>query len=591
MTTVPADVLRTLKAPSARKGHIWEGGVFQVHLGRACSAACFGCTQGSQLAGKAPFMTVEQFEVAIRSLMEPEPWHGVVGLFGGSTANHPRFAEICEVYRRLVPYRQRGLWCNDPHGQGAVIRETFRPEISNINVHMDERAHAEFLRDWPEIAPFIKGFERDKAGNVLDSRHSPPWVAMRDLEDVTDRQRWDYVKRCTVNRDWSPLIGTFRGELRGWFCEIAGAQAMLHQWELDYPDTGCKVEPGWWRKPMEAYAHQVERHCFDCSHPIRALGDFAITGHVEHVSKTHAGIFRPKVKGRRVVTVTHLAQLAAAGEVEVATRYIENGRDLANRPLKVIDALTTCVGPYYAGLLDRTLPTWLAEADTVTVVTMPDDPALEVVRRHASPKLHVVTTSAFREHGAAFNKFAALGVALEAISRAGMGGDWLLHFDADTAAEKGWRAKADPKLARGFLGGVHRYDERGRKIPDDPFGCGFVHVWHASDPHAQRRPLWEPWWGHAGHGDREFLERWNAERKIRDLGFRATHIGEPRSNWFGPENPENAARMAELHRIGLGEARFVEKPLEIPSPWVVAYEVDGVPGEVDLNPKREEAAA
>lgn len=574
-----------MKSPRDRRS-CWRGGILQVMLGSPCNLACTHCTQISNVARKAGFMTPEQAEIAFHSLAG---YWGVVGIFGGSPTLSPHFGEICAIARRHFPREQLGVWTNALHGKGATCRETFNPAVSNLNLHTVRDEVPEFERDWPEAVPFLKGLDGD-------SRHSPPFVAMQDMEDMTDAERWDLVGGCDVNQKWSALVGVVRGEVRGYFCELAYAQAVLHEHDESWPMLGVEAVPGWWDRGMDAFRDQVNFHCMACGHPLRGAGDFAMTGTVEQVSRTHADLYRLKrPAGKSVELVTRRSQLGP--RVDVATNYIENARlgipKLAEaRPR--IDALTTCVGPHYAPLLARSLATWLDGADTVTVVTVPGDPALDVCEKLASPKVHIVTTGAFFEHGAAFNKFAALGVAHEAMRRAGDGGDWVLHFDADTCAEKGWHAKAKARMARGFLGGVHRYDDRGRRIPDDPFGCGFVHLWHASDPLAQRRPLWEPWWGHAGHGDREFLERWRAAGKVRDLGFRATHIGEPRANWFGVgfgDEHASRARMAELHRIGLAQARFEERPLDLPRPWVAEYVRDGLAGKVTLASEDGEVAA
>lgn len=562
-----------MRGPRDKKPEIWRKGVIQIHLGRACDLACTGCTQGSQWKGASPWMTPEQFETCVRALLEPVRFWGVIGVFGGNPCLSPHFEACCEILRRLVPQDQCGIWTNNARGKGAILRQTFNPAHSNLNVHTVREAWDEMARDWPESVRYLKGLDQESP--VLgDSRHAPPWVAMQDLQDMTDDQRWQAVSTCDVNKLWSPMFYVMRGELRFNFCELAAGQAIVHQHEPDYPDLGRPVTPGVWHQPIQAFADQVAYHCMACSHPLRFAGDFAHRGRREYVSATHASIALPKARGREVIHVTHRAQLV--GQVTLATNYIQNA-GLNIDPPKRIDAITTCVGPYYAQHLERSLPSVLAETDTVTVVTMPEDPALAVCDRLKSPKLHVVTTPVFRELGAAFNKFAALNVGLIAMAPR----EFILHFDADTCLESGWRAKADPHLKLGVLGGVHRYTERGKRIADHPFGCGFVHVWHVDDPNAQPRPApFEPWWPHAGHGDREFLERWNVQKKIVDLGFRAIHLGEPRRNWHGVgfgDEEDGRRRMAELHRIGLGEARFTEKPLEIPRPWHVKFSIDGRP--------------
>jgi len=229
---------------------------------------------------------------------------------------HPHFAEICEILRdSWVPFEQRGIWCNHPKGKGAIMRETFNPAVSNLNLHLDQSAYEEFARDWPECEKVLKGHD-------TDSRHSPVYVAMKDVID-DESKRWDLISKCDINRHWSAYIGTFRGELRAWFCEIAGAMSRIHQEDPNYPDTGIPVTPGWWKKPMTEFAHQVRKHCHDCGIPLRGYGSLAVNGEFEQVSKTHVDVYLPKIKGREVQLVGSIGEIDAH-KLNKATDYIEN---------------------------------------------------------------------------------------------------------------------------------------------------------------------------------------------------------------------------------------------------------------------------
>lgn len=373
------------------------GGVIQVHLTRACDLACYNCTQASNVGGKTPHMTPDQFKAAVESL---RGYPGIVGVFGGNPAMSPYFVECCQVLRESwVPFNQRGLWCNNPLTveKACAARLTFDPSVSNLNVHMSRKAYDMFKLYWPESKP---------CGLTSDSRHSPPWVAMKDV--VTDvccgcdgagnlmiqltKKRmletkgyskpltsqidrayftmdgreieqktigglcsvchglgkypdvgriWELISGCDINQHWSAMIGVFRGELRAWFCEIAGAQAMLHQDEPDYPDTGFdptgtvvadalsfsgdSSRLAWWQLPMGFYAHQVRKHCFDCGVPLRGRGENALTADevgVEQVSATHADVYKPKRKERKVQVVAELVQLGS--RLDNMTRYLQN---------------------------------------------------------------------------------------------------------------------------------------------------------------------------------------------------------------------------------------------------------------------------
>lgn len=305
-----------MKAP-ADKRDTWAGGIIQVMITRACDLSCVGCTQGSNLAGKPMIMSPEQFADAVISLKD---YKGVLGVFGGNPTMHPRFDMICKILRAYRPKELCGLWSNNLRGYGAICRETFNPEYSNLNVHCDIQAYMEMLRDWPECHP--KGLQ--------DSRHSPPFVAMKDMIDMKRDEMWELINHCDINQNWSAMVGVFRGELRGWFCELAGAQSMLHEHEKDYPDTGFSIRVSnntintkWWQHSIDMYTNQIMKHCFECGIPLRGRGDLAVAGKNEQISRSHKLIYVPKKSGREVQLITERSQLG--GEVEIATNYIENG--------------------------------------------------------------------------------------------------------------------------------------------------------------------------------------------------------------------------------------------------------------------------
>jgi hypothetical protein len=260
-------------------------------------------------------MTTEQFETAVLSLKD---YFGIVGVFGGNPTLHPEFRLLCEILQKHIPFARRGLWCNHPRGHGKVMQETFNPAFSNLNVHLCQEAYDEFKRDWPESRPF---------GLKQDSRHGPPFVALQDVIDY-EEDRWDEIVTCDINRFWSAMIGVFRGELRAWFCEIAGAQSILHQHEEDYPDTGVPVSqfPDWWKLGPASFANQVRFHCHACGVPLRGRGELACAEDgVEQVSRTHADIYRPKEKGREIQLVVCRSQLGE-GILVRSTDYLGNAK-------------------------------------------------------------------------------------------------------------------------------------------------------------------------------------------------------------------------------------------------------------------------
>jgi hypothetical protein len=306
----------SMVAPWQKRAGVWRGGILQIHVTRACDLACFHCSQGSNLGGKPVVMSPDQFDAACASL---EGYFGVVGVFGGNPAMSPHFAEYCRILRERFPYEQRGLWCNHPRGKGAVCRITFNPGVSNLNVHLSAEARAEFVRDWPECARMLKG-------EATDSVHGSPWVAMRDVI-ADEEKRWGLIAQCDINRHWSAMVCVVRGELRAFFCEIAGAMAMLHQDNPDWcgtgapmPDVGLEAVPGWWKRGMDAFDGQVRTCCHACGIPMRRPGQLAIGGELEEFSSTHRYIARSRVKGRPVEVVE--LQVPALRVDRPATEYL-----------------------------------------------------------------------------------------------------------------------------------------------------------------------------------------------------------------------------------------------------------------------------
>lgn len=507
------DAITRMVAPSQRRECYEHGGVLQIWVTRACDKACFGCTQGSNLGGRPGVMTPEQYREAVASL---EGYFGVVGMFGGNPAIHPQFDELCRILRESwVPKEQRGLWCNNPRGKGAVARETFNARNSNLNVHLDREAAEEFARDWPEAAPYIKGL-------ADDSRHSPVYVAMQDVIPDED-ERWRLIADCDINRYWSAMIGVFRGELRAWFCEIAGAMAMLHQHEPDYPDTGLPVTPGWWRAPIQAYEEQIRYHCHRCGVPLRGRGELAVGGTREQVSKTHASIYKPKIRGREVEVVETLEQLG--DRLPKVTDYIENGS---------VEIAAIIVAVDYDGELAVTLPHVRKQADHVYVVTKPD-----AERTHsivAANGCSVLITDEWNARGAKFNKAGALRLA-QLYVRQSHPAAWQLLVDADIVL---------PGNVRNVVAGLPDDDDvvyvarrvdyhddaaidsgtPSREYPAVP--AGFFQL-HRSDR------LYAEWSNSAERCDLDFAASFG---EIRMLPLVCHHLGVEAKNWQGRVTPD-----------------------------------------------------
>lgn len=280
------------------------------------------CTQGSNLQGPYQFMSPILFEEALVSL---KGYPFTIGIFGGNPAIHPQFETICEILRNYFPIQQCGIWCNHPLGKAKTMAKTFNPSRSNLNCHLDEKAKQEFKRDWPKSNPF---------GVNDDSRHSPVFVSMLDIEELKDNResREDLISNCDINKFWSASIGMFRSELRGWFCEIAMAQSIINEGMENYPDTGLDVTKDyngkkWWELPMTDFADQVEFHCHRCGVPLRGYGTLAQADDndgVEYTSEFYRDVYFPKRKTRKVEYVQSLEDLQSK-DLKF-TEYVQGGK-------------------------------------------------------------------------------------------------------------------------------------------------------------------------------------------------------------------------------------------------------------------------
>jgi len=277
------------------------------------------------------YISVENFEKAIKSLVG---YWGVIGIFGGNPVLHPEIPLLCEILKEHIPLLQRGIWCNNPLHYGSLLRQTFNPNVSNLNVHMDQKAYDTFKSDWPECNP---------VGLTEDSRHSPVHGSMKALI-ADESERNDLIANCDINKYWSAMIGQFRGQVRAWFCEVAGAQAMLHQYLPDYPDTGlsipcayctintpscpeCEGKP-WWAQDMSRFSDQVKQHCHNCLVPLKGFGELAVKGDGAEMTTPDLlanRIYVPK-GNRTVLPIVELKQLKPSS-LKHTTSYLQNAKN------------------------------------------------------------------------------------------------------------------------------------------------------------------------------------------------------------------------------------------------------------------------
>lgn len=207
-----------------------------------------------------------------------------------------------------------------------------------------------------------------------------------------------------------------------------------------------------------------------------------------------------------------------------------------------IDGLTVCVN--YADLLALSMERWVRSLASLTIVTdTKDDATAELAEAHGC---RVFRTNVFYEHGATFNKGAAMELARQQMPWH----DWVLFFDADIIPEPNWRTAAEPWLKAGNLYSARRLDAPTvedidapglRPIAGDGIGVGYFQLFHTSDPQVQQTPLLDTCWQHAGNYDNAFMHRWSAKERHL-LPIRLVHVG-PRDNWWGRGNTEAFAAM------------------------------------------------
>lgn len=221
-----------------------------------------------------------------------------------------------------------------------------------------------------------------------------------------------------------------------------------------------------------------------------------------------------------------------------------------------IDGLVVCVGEQYVNYLKKSLPIWLDTLDSLVIVT-------DNAGQNNFDYYVTYHTDVFYQHGAHFNKGAALSEAFSALNPS----DWVLNFDADIIPEPDWRKIAEPRLRCGNLYGATRQYENFQRDPQSTFPdlWGYFHLWNVADSHSWRRPAYAVDIGHAGNYDHTFLKHWPIENR-RELPIHLIHQGEPRNNWFG-EGEKARKLMANLHMLGLYEAWFTKAGhIKVPEP-------------------------
>jgi len=232
--------------------------IIQIVVTRNCDIFnCSNCTQLLPFRRDAWNMSLDCAERALKSM---QGWPGVVALFGGNPCVHPEFPALCELWQHYIPeQRQRGLWTNHLKKHGEIIHKTLWPHGRfNLNVHANQSALDDMLRWLPGIP--IYGQSPSWHGSML--------LDYRDF-GFSDQQ-WEKSREdCDINRNWSAGVYERDGEPFAYFCEVAGSLDGVRG-----ENNGIPCEPGWWKKPMSEFQHQVERCCNrGCGVPLRCKGN------------------------------------------------------------------------------------------------------------------------------------------------------------------------------------------------------------------------------------------------------------------------------------------------------------------------------
>lgn len=210
---------------------------------------------------------------------------------------------------------------------------------------------------------------------------------------------------------------------------------------------------------------------------------------------------------------------------------------MITEPLK---GVTVCVD--FDDILEITLPYNQRHYQRFVVVTSTADERTQKLCR----RLHVecLVTDVFYENGAAFNKWAALELGLDAIGRSG----WINVIDADIMIPRHTReftpeiGKLYTPLRRNFTTWLTE------SVPNEPYWrrfrmvnlreehAGYFHLFHADSPQCRELPWYSTQFKWAGTADTLFQRRFQERDKLRPK-FEVLHIGETFQNWAGRVQP------------------------------------------------------
>ncbi len=251
-----------------------------VDVTNKCDLHCSNCTR--LLKNQTSFwdMTPENFRLALRSL---RGFNGVIAMIGGNPCVHKQFPELCRIFEEEIPVKgQRGLWSNNLFDYEQLVADTFG--FFNLNPHNDQRGRKSLER-LKKLIPQVNFFNGH-------SHHSPLLTAMQDLYPERE-EMWDRISTCDINRQWSATVLQNNGELRAYFCEVAGSFDLARGEDHGYP-----VVEGWWNKPLQDFTSQVKKFCPGCGVPARLKGHLD-TDEIDTYSRSNAKLAEQSLRKRR----------------------------------------------------------------------------------------------------------------------------------------------------------------------------------------------------------------------------------------------------------------------------------------------------
>jgi len=287
-------VVRTLAPPShadlaiERMRAPEQMQIICVDVTNKCDLACSNCTRLLANQDGLWEMTPENFRLAVQSMKN---YRGIIAMIGGNPCMHSKFEELCRIFREEVPNQyQRGIWTNNYFKHRALIEETFG--ALNLNPHDEERATAP-LQNLYDTMVVKRGFNGGFYAGASD--HAPLLTAVKDLYE--EKEMWEKIAGCDINREWSAAIVQNKGKLRVYFCEVAASFDLARN-----TDMGMEVTLDWWKKPLSDFGDQIRASCPGCGAPAR------VKGHLDHeetdtYTESNADIALKKPKRKVILLV------------------------------------------------------------------------------------------------------------------------------------------------------------------------------------------------------------------------------------------------------------------------------------------------